>query len=76
MKEQHRHVHRLGLHSNMMLRFMGQALQDPPLCSSTVEAILYLGQYNSVIMEKYPLSALFPMALLRKNLICRTETWL
>ncbi len=25
----------LGMHSNVMLRFMGQAFQDPPLCSST-----------------------------------------
>jgi hypothetical protein len=25
----------LGMHSNMMLRFMVQAFQDPPLCSST-----------------------------------------
>jgi hypothetical protein len=26
---------RLGMHSNVMLRFMVQALQDPPLLSST-----------------------------------------
>ncbi len=25
----------LGMHSYVMLRFMVQALQDPPLCSST-----------------------------------------
>ncbi len=25
----------LGIHSNVMLRFMVQAFQDPPLCSST-----------------------------------------
>jgi hypothetical protein len=25
----------LGMHSNVMLRFMVQAFQDPPLCSST-----------------------------------------
>ncbi len=29
------HMLCLGMHSNMMLRFMVQALQDPPLCSST-----------------------------------------
>jgi hypothetical protein len=26
----------LGMHSNVMLRFVVQAFQDPPLCSSTV----------------------------------------
>jgi hypothetical protein len=26
----------LAMHSNVMLRFMVQALQDPPLCSSTI----------------------------------------
>jgi hypothetical protein len=26
---------RLGIHSNVMHRFMVQAFQDPPLCSST-----------------------------------------
>ncbi len=26
----------LGMHSNVMLHFMVQAFQDPPLCSSTV----------------------------------------
>ncbi len=26
----------LGMHSNVMLRFMVQAFQNPPLCSSTV----------------------------------------
>ncbi len=38
IKEQHAfcHVFCLGIHSNVMLRFMVQALQDPPLCSSTV----------------------------------------
>ncbi len=25
----------LGMHSNVMLHFMVQAFQDPPLCSST-----------------------------------------
>ncbi len=25
----------LGMHSNVMLRFLVQAFQDPPLCSST-----------------------------------------
>jgi hypothetical protein len=25
-----------GMHSNVMLRFMVQAFQDPPLCSSTM----------------------------------------
>jgi hypothetical protein len=25
----------LGIHSNVMLRFMVQAFQDPPLCSGT-----------------------------------------
>ncbi len=25
----------LGMHSNVMLRFIVQVLQDPPLCSST-----------------------------------------
>jgi hypothetical protein len=29
------HVLCLGMHTNVMLRFMVQALQDPPLCSST-----------------------------------------
>jgi hypothetical protein len=28
----------LGMHSNVMLRFMVQALQDLPLCSSTVRS--------------------------------------
>ena len=27
----------LGMHSNVMLRFMVQALQDAPLCSSTFQ---------------------------------------
>jgi len=26
----------LGMHSNVMLRFMVQAFQDPPLCRSTL----------------------------------------
>jgi hypothetical protein len=29
------HVLCLGMHTNVMLRFMVQALQDPPSCSST-----------------------------------------
>jgi hypothetical protein len=29
------HVRCLGMHSNVMHRFMVQAFQDPPLCSST-----------------------------------------
>ncbi len=29
------HILCLGMHSNMMLCFMEQALQDPPLCSSS-----------------------------------------
>jgi len=31
----------LGMHSNVMLRFKVQALQDPPLCSSTVSKYMY-----------------------------------
>jgi hypothetical protein len=31
----------LGMHSNVMLRFIVQALQDPPLCSSTVSNYIY-----------------------------------
>ena len=27
----------LGMHSNVMLRFMVQAFQDPPLCSRTLK---------------------------------------
>ncbi len=30
------HMICLGMHSNVMLRFMVQAFQDPPLCSSTL----------------------------------------
>jgi hypothetical protein len=30
----------LGMHSNVMLRFMVQAFQNPPLCSSTVDTVL------------------------------------
>jgi hypothetical protein len=30
----------LGMHSNVMLRFMVQAFQDPPLCSSTKSSFL------------------------------------
>jgi hypothetical protein len=32
----------LGMHSNVMLCFIMQAFQDPPLCSSTIEAITVL----------------------------------
>ncbi len=31
----------LGLHSNVMLRFMVLAFQDPPLCCSTVYDVDY-----------------------------------
>jgi hypothetical protein len=34
----------LGMHSNVMHRFMVQAFQDPPLCSST-----FLNQYILII---------------------------
>jgi hypothetical protein len=34
------HVLCLGMHSNVMLRFIVHALQDPPLCSSTVSALM------------------------------------
>ncbi len=29
----------LGMHSNVMHRFMVQAFQDPPLCSSTINQL-------------------------------------
>jgi hypothetical protein len=31
------HMIRLGIYSNVMLRFMVQALQEPPLCSRTLK---------------------------------------
>jgi hypothetical protein len=34
------HMVYLGMHSNVMLRFMVQALQDPQLCSSTDQNVL------------------------------------
>jgi hypothetical protein len=34
------------MHSNVMLRFMVQALQDPPLCSSTIKR--WLGEIQQI----------------------------
>ncbi len=39
----------LGMHSNVMHRFMVQAFQDPSLCSSTYEIAVVVGDIESKI---------------------------
>ncbi len=43
------HVLCLGMHCNVMLRFMVQALQDPPLCSNTSDTSLLFAMLLSVV---------------------------
>ena len=38
----------LGMHCNVMLRFMVQALQDPSLCTSTAFALTCEGDHHVV----------------------------
>ncbi len=51
----------LGMHSNVMLRFMVQAFKDPPLCSSTV--ISYFQSAYSASTDS--MSAVYPYLLIR-----------
>ncbi len=60
----------LGRHINVMLCCMMQALQDPPLCSSTVKSTVALAPTISMerekAMRKQP-SAPIPAIILNKS---------
>ncbi len=47
----------LGMHSNVMLRFMVQALQDPPLCSSTISTAVENVQHGDLNGESGEVNA-------------------
>jgi hypothetical protein len=55
----------LGMHSNVMLRFMVQAFQDPPLCSRTIltsctRTVQYFFNHGVVCVPRTCCSFLFP----------------